>query len=273
MKDAEQIKVVVLINDIHAGSTWALLPPGFETNEWQPIGQNAVQKWFWDCWERAHAGLAESFKPGEYAVIFNGDLIEGNHHRTTEIISPDAANHVKAAIELLTPVAQRAAMTFVVRGTECHVGSAELAIAKAIGAEVNPEFNQPYWDRLDADICGKRLSVCHHMPATTRSYLEGSAMSIMLGNAVNEAVRAGDRPPDILALAHRHRHGEFCDGNRLVIVPGAWQGLTRHGTKVVPHARPCPSIVALDFRESKPGELPRIHRWRFNPAQTKAVCL
>lgn len=267
------IRAIAFISDLHLGSDCSILQPDFLTEKAQPIGQTPIAKWLFECWTLAHAWLAEILPPKEYALVINGDCIEGNHHRTTEIWSPDVRNHVKAAIELLQPHAARAGKVFMVKGTPCHVNGGELSIASQLRAEVNPEHGQPYWQNLRLDICGKRVSVRHHFPATSRSYLEASQYSIQLGNAVNEAVRAGDVAPDIIVGAHRHRTGHFIDGNRLVVVTGAWQGLTEFGFKVVPDGVACPSIYVLDWRGVPDGELPIVHFRRFNPPPAAAVSL
>lgn len=267
----DRIRAIAVISDPHFGSLWSLLQPGFLTEKGQPVGRTKLAEWFWECWEIGHSWLSSVVDPLEYAFVFNGDLIEGNHHRTDEIWSVSPRDHAKAAKEALGPVARRAAKRFVVTGTECHVGNAETSIASDLGAEVNPEFRQPYWHRLSLSICGLRVSVRHHFPATSRAYLEGSQHSIQMGNATVEAVRAGDRAPDVVIGAHRHRTGHFCDGNRLTVVTGAWQGLTRHGFKVVPDGRPCPSIYILDWRDRNDGDMPAVHFRRFNPPPEQEV--
>lgn len=267
------VRCIVILSDIHAGSTKAILPPNFKTLEGQPVGQSAIQQWLWAGWEAAHSWLSGIVPPKQYALVLNGDLTEGNHHGTKEIWSPEAGDHSKAATEILAPVARRAARTFVVRGTECHTASHEISVASRIGAEVNPEHDQPYWDRLTIDLCGKRVSVRHHFPATSRSYLEASQHSIQLGNAIVEAVRAGERPPNIIVGAHRHRPGHWSDGQCMSVVTGAWQVLTRHGFKVVPDGRPCPRIYVLDWREKRDGELPEVHYFSPTAPEPASVTL
>ena len=267
------IRATVHISDLHLGSEEAILQPGFVTEKNQPIGQSPISAWLFDCWAEGQRWIADLLEPKEYALVINGDCIEGNHHRTVEIWHPDARNHVKAAKELLHPLAQRAGKTYMVRGTECHVHGSENSIADYLGAEVNPEHGQRFWDHLRINCCGVEMSVRHHFPATSRSYLEASQHSIQLGNAVNEAVRAGWQVPRILVGAHRHRTGHFCDGNRLTVVTGAWQGLTRHGHKVVPDGVACPSIYVLDWRGVPDGELPIVHYRRFNPPPPATVTL
>jgi hypothetical protein len=267
------LRVLVVISDIHAGSTKAILPPNFKTLEGQPIGQSAGQEWLWAGWVEFKRWLSGIVNPKEYAVVLNGDLIEGNHHGTKEIWSPETGDHAKAAIEILAPVARRAAKTFVIRGTECHVGSSEISIARTIGAEVNPESQQPFWDRLTLDMCGVRLSVRHHFPATSRVHLEASQHSIQIGNAILEAVRAKEVPPRVIIGAHRHRPGHWDDGVNMSVVTGAWQTLTRFGFKVVPDGRPCPRVYVLDWREKEDGELPEVHSFTVTAPEAPSVSI
>lgn len=266
-----KLRALVLLSDLHLGSTCSLLPPDFHTEKNQPVGRTPIAEWFWECWELGHKWLSGVVDPKEYALVLNGDMIEGNHHHTDEIWSVNPRDHSKAAKEVLGPVAKRAAKTFMVLGTKCHVGGSEISIASELRAEINPEFNQPYWERLPLKIAGCPVSVRHHFPATTRSYLEATQHSIQLGNATNEAVRSGDEAPRVICGAHRHRTGHYCDGNRVTVVTGAWQALTSHGYKVVPDGRPCPSIYVLDWRERHDGETPAIHYRHFNPPPSAAV--
>ena len=265
------IRQLAIISDIHAGSTRALLPPDFVTLAGQPIGQSDFQKWLWSAWLAGHDWLNKLTGADPYALVLNGDLTEGNHHHTKEIVSPENADHSKAAVELLESVAARADKTYVVLGTECHTGIHELGIAKQIGAEINPESGQPFWDRLALKIAGVQISVRHHFPATSRSYLEASQHSIQMGNAIVEATRAGEVPPRILIGAHRHRTGHFSDGKSLSVVTRAWQGLTRHGFKVVPDGRPCPSIYLLDWRNRADEQLPEVHYITFDAPASPTI--
>jgi len=258
------IRLLAIISDIHAGSTRAILPPNFVTIEGQPVGQSEIQKWLWTAWTAGHGWLDRLTDGAEYALVLNGDLTEGNHHHTKEIVSPENGDHAKAAVEILAPVAAKATKTYVVLGTECHTGLHEVSIARSIGAEENPDTGQPYWDRLALNIAGIQITVRHHFPATSRAYLEASQHSIQMGNAQVEAMRAGEVPPRILIGAHRHRTGHFSDGKSLTVVTGAWQGLTRHGFKVVPDGRPCPSIYLLDWRNRPDGALPEVHYITFD---------
>ena len=269
-----KIEQLAVISDIHCGSIKAILPPNFETLEAQPIGQSSIQKWLWDGFQGSRAWLKEKAAGDPLAKIINGDVTEGNHHGTKEIWSPEVGDHSKAAFEVLAPwVSDTEGPSFMVRGTECHTASHEISVAKKLGCETNPEHGQPYWDRLTLDICGKRVSVRHHFPATSRVHLEASQYSIQLGNAILEAHRAGKRPPDIIIGAHRHRPGHWSDGSGMVVVTGAWQVLTRHGFKVVPDGEPAPRIYHLDWRKVGPGKLPEVSWFGIKAPEAGAVSL
>jgi hypothetical protein len=268
------IKQIAFISDIHAGSTKAILPPNFQTLEGQPIGQSSLQRWLWEGWTAGRQWLQAKAGPDPLAKVLNGDVTEGNHHGTKEIWSPEVGDHSKAAVETLEPlVDDTPGPVFMVRGTECHTASHEISVGRRLGCELNPEHGEPYWDRLTLDICGKRISVRHHFPATSRVHLEASQYSIQFGNAVLEANRMGERTPDIIVGAHRHRPGHWSDGHGMTIVTGAWQVLTRHGYKVVPDGRPNPRIYHLDFRNVEPGALPFISWFTVKAPEPPAVSL
>ena len=103
------------------------------------------------------------------------------------------------------------------------------------------------------EINGCLIDATHHMPTTTRAYLEAGAMSIVLGNARVNAIRAGHQPAQIYLRGHRHCGGVFSDGAGMLAVTGAFQMLTRFGYKVVPDSIPRPSIIVLDWRGKRPG--------------------
>lgn len=260
MSKPKGIRLAIVIGDTHAGSSVGLLPPDFSTLEGQPIGQNAVQKWLWECW----TDWTENWLPAlagndPFVLILNGDLIEGKHHGTTQVISDDTKDHASAAFQILAPIAKRAAKVYVTLGTECHTKTTEHSLGKELGATPEPGTKRYAWDRLDASIGGTRTIVTHHITPTSRPWLEASALSIHLGAERLEAVRNGEpHLPKVLCCQHRHRFGTYSDGSGLCVVGPAWQMGTRHTGKVVPNARCQPGVFALDMRGRKDGELPDV---------------
>lgn len=252
-------RIVVTLSDLHAGSTVGLLPPDFETLEGQTIGLSPIQEWLWACWQDVTARLKEYVGSDPWALVINGDTIEGNHHRTTQIISPDVTDHQNAAEKLLVPFAKDAAKVYVTLGTECHTGSSEQKLAKKLNAVPDPVTKKYARDRLDLTVCDVPCVWFHHISPTTREYLKGSGLSITLGNEQLAAAKKGRRVPRIIHAAHRHDYDSFQDATSMIAVTPAWQCLTRHGYKVVPQARTTVGLTVMDWRGKKNGDLPLLH--------------
>jgi hypothetical protein len=270
---ASRIKLLVVLSDIHAGSTKALLPPGFVTLEGQDVGQNVFQRFLWECWLKATRFIDETVGVDEWALILNGDLLEGVHHGTKEIISPEVADHRRAAMEILRPLAKRATKVFVVRGTECHVNNHEVGIGEELGAVKNPETGLHAFDRLTIDVNGVRCVFRHHIPTTVRRSLSATQLSVQLAEEQLEAVNNGEPIPRVVGCAHRHKPDYYEGDNGLCFVSPPWQVLTRHGHKVVSPARCKPGVQILDWRGRAAGELPRFHKRYYEAPQPQAIAL
>lgn len=266
-------RVLVVLSDIHAGSTVALLPPAFETAEGQTVGQNAIQQWLWACWTDAQEWIAEKLAGDTFGLVLNGDLVEGVHHGTKQVVSPDIGDHLKAAIEILQPLSERAEKTFVVRGTECHTGNVEIAVAKAINAELNPELNIPVFDRLTLDVAGVRCVFRHHIGTSVRRGLAATQFSIQLAEEQVEAANNDEVIPRVLCCAHRHKFGAYEDDRGLALVSPPWQMLSRFAHKVVSQARTKPGVFILDWRGIPDGQLPRVHKRLYDTPKPNALSL
>jgi hypothetical protein len=266
-------EVLVVLSDIHAGSTKAVLPPGFVTVEGNEVKQNALQAWQWDCWRRMEDHVAERVGTAKFGLVLNGDLIEGIHHGTKEIISPEIGDHAAAAIQLLAPIAEKAARVFVVRGTEAHVNNHEHMIAKKLGGALNPDLGIHAFDRLTLEVCGVRCVFRHHIGTTTRRGLAGTALSVQLAEEQVEAANNGEPIPRVLGCAHRHKGSVWRDDNGVSFVTPAWQALTRFAHKVVSQARCKPGVVILDWRNCNEGDLPQVFEKYYAAPQPKAIRL
>ena len=256
----EPIRLLFVLADLHCGSTAGLLPPGMTTAEdAQPMVQNKWQEWLWECWDRAMRWRDKISAGSKYGLVLNGDLTEGIHHRSTQVVSGDMADHVSIAKHVIAPIADAAEKVYIVKGTECHTHSAEVAIGEAIGAEMNQDTKKRAFDRLHLTACGVPCVFRHHIGTSMRMSLEATQLSVILVEEMAEAVKNGEIPPRIVASAHRHKFGFYQNGRSMCIVSAPWQGLTRHGNKVVSQARTQPGIYALDWRGITDGELPILH--------------
>lgn len=257
-------RILVVLSDIHAGSDVGLCPPEVVLAKGNIVshGHNAAQVWLWKQYEAAVEWAAGIVGADEFALLLNGDMTEGTHHRTTEIIAATIEEHSEIARLALEPFTRLAAQTYVTLGTECHTLECEHRLAHKIGA-VGGRARAKQLFR----IAGTLVDATHHMPVTGRSYLEAGAMSILKGNAIVNAQRAGHQIPRVFLRGHRHVPGFFADCDSLVGVTGAWQFLTRHGQKVVPDSIPRPSILLLDWRGMPDDSLPSVHQFCPRPPQ------
>ncbi len=255
-------RLLVVLSDLHCGSDVGLLPPKVTLTDGQEIGhgKNAWQAWLWQEWLKMQQWVCEISSGEPYDVLLNGDLLENFHHRSDEIISIKIVEHCTIAATALEPLLKGANKVHCTRGTESHTLRMEEYLMKSLGRGTAHDFIQ--WE-LNGVLCDAR----HHFPTTSRQHLEAGPLSIIAANNRSNAVRCGHRPARIFLRGHRHVPGIYSDGEVLVGVTGAWQGLTRFGRKVVPDSIPRPSCIILDARTTPYGEMPAIHHRVFNPPQ------
>jgi hypothetical protein len=278
-KNPGRIRLAVVISDIHAGSTVGLLPPGFVTKEGNEVRQNPLQAWLWDCWMRAHEFVYRTVGADPYIFILNGDAMEGMHHGTKQVISPEAADHLTCAFETVKDLAGPAERRFIVRGTECHVNNHEIALGAMLDADRDPASHATgdkqihAFDRLTLDIAGTRCVWAHHIGPTLRSYTEATQLAVAITEEQIAAARNGEPLPRFIGRAHRHRFGYFENHHAMCAVSAPWQGLTRHGHKVVTHEKPHPGIYILDWRDKPDDSVPQIHHETYAAPHAKAIVI
>lgn len=266
-KAATPIRLIVDLGDLHCGSTVGLCPPGFVRQDETGVVLNPVQEWLWACWLDAMAWLGGVLDGDPFALVVKGDVREGNHHGTTEIISPENGDHDEAAFQVLEPLAKKAARTYVLLGTECHVKNGEHTLASRLGARRPPgaKGTRAAWDKLFLSVNGVRSTYQHHISTSSRMYLRASRLSIHLGNEQLEAVNNREAMPQILSAAHCHIYDYYERPGSCCYTTPPWQLLTRHGNKVVTSSRTTPGLVVQDYRGKEPGELPEIHARTYRP--------
>lgn len=267
------LRLAVLVSDIHAGSTVAVMPPRLELAEGLTVEPNALQRWYWACWQRAIRWVNETADGDPFLVVVNGDAVEGDHHRTDQIIGRNLTDHVACAEAILRPLTSLASKVYLTKGTECHTGDSEAALGQILQAEKNPETGRRVFDRLTLDICGNRFVARHHVTTTSRPWLEANGLGAELASEQLQAARNGERIPSILHVAHRHIGGHVTTNEGVCIATPAWQGLTRFGHKAVGAARCKPGIYLLDWRGVPDGELPAVRRQIYAAPQPQVLAV
>lgn len=250
------VDALVVISDTHVGSTLGLCPTITELADGSHYLPNPIQDWIWERWLAFRLHVHGKLEGRRYGLVINGDCIEGNHHRTLELIHPDVGVHIATAIEVLSPVAKDAAFTYMVRGTECHVGTAENGIGKALGAVMSGKaYSAHHWS---IDVNGCLCSFKHHIGSTARTWTRATALGASLANERIEALNAGRPIPKVLGRAHRHVPGLYKEPGCCMVITPSWQALTSHGWKAVPDAIPWVGGVILDWKGLPAGSLPLV---------------
>lgn len=182
---------------------------------------------FWQEW------VPEFCKREPYAVVHNGDCIDGVHHNSTTQISQNIEDQLSLAYDIMRPVVQACdGRYYHIRGTEAHVGKSgvyEEQLAKRLGAVPNADgqyARYELWKRV-----GSALVHClHHIGTTGSAAYEASAVNAELTASYVEAARWGNEPPDYVVRSHRHRSIsvdiDSANGHAAAIVTPAWQGKT-----------------------------------------------
>jgi hypothetical protein len=236
--------VLAVVSDLHAGGTTALCPPSIALDDGGEYNASKAQRWLWQCWgqfwDRAQSVRDEH--AATFYQVFNGDLVDGNHHGTTQILSGNP-NAQAAVVDqcMRIPLALEPDRLFFVRGTEAHVGSsasAEERIASGLRKDKRPVVGDPEtktasWWHLRMELQGVRLDVAHHGRTGQREHTRASAASLHAHDILLSHVKAGDAYPHLCLRAHYHRFNDSFDAAPVrVVTSGAFQLGTSYVHKV-----------------------------------------
>lgn len=226
---------IAVVSDLHAGSSVALCPEVVPLDDGGEYRASRPQAWLWSCWldywQQVRA-VREEYGADLY-VIFNGDLVDGDHHNTSQLLSrnPNAqASVLNSAMRVALDA--KPDRLFIVRGTEAHTGQsacAEERIADGLRRDKrpiqgDPETGTASWWHLRMDVQGVRIDVTHHGRTGQREHTRGSAAVLHAHDILLSHVKAGDPPPHLCLRGHYHRFNDSHDAAPTrVITTGAWQ--------------------------------------------------
>lgn len=269
----KRIRHIVCVSDIHAGSTVAVCPQEFELDDGGLYRYSKYQRVLWQWWTEFWGKWIRHCVGREpYAVVINGDALEGVHHGSTSAISMNLADQERLAFEILEPVRQKCARFFLIRGTEAHVGKTgqheeQLAIKLDADGEGKTASRWDLW----AELGGRLIHFAHHIGTTSSSSYESSALMRELTAAFVEAGQWGERFPDLVIRSHRHRYSKVgvptYSGQAEVHVTPGWQLHTPFTYKA--HSMRIPQIGGICITASNDGLLIRRRIWA--PARASAV--
>lgn len=235
-------------SDIHAGSMVAVCPPVVQYDDGGEYHASKAQSWLYQnwltYWEEVERQRDE--EQAELYQVFNGDVTEGDHHKTTQILSGNSAVQSRVVSKLFeTPLALAPDKLFFVRGTEAHVGasgSSEEKIAENLRMGGKPIVGDPptgaasHW-HLEMVVQEQRIEFAHHGRNGQRPWTEKNIQNLLAFQIFSEHHLRGELHPHLAVRAHMHRVGDTHDNfpTRLVQMP-AWQLHTAYTRKAVPES-------------------------------------
>jgi len=258
-KPSNEIKRIVVISDTHFGSDVGLLPPGVFNHKGLEFHLSPLQQWLWDRWlDATQKWLPTILGDDPWALVINGDITEGSHHGTTELVSGDVDTHQDISEIALAPLAEAATKTFVVEGTDVHTRGFERGIGKALKAQRNPQTHSHCFPQLFLECGGILCSFKHHITTALRPWTESGSYAAALTKEQADAAKYNHRIPRVVVRSHRHITGAWRTTGGLLVCTPPWQAMTRYARKVTQgHVTPV-GLIVLDFADADPDGLPRV---------------
>jgi hypothetical protein len=239
---------LVVVSDTHCGCRLGLCPPeGIVLDDGGTYKPSKLQRKIYQYWEHFWKEWVPEATRGEpYAVVHNGDAIDGVHHGSTTQISHNIGDQIRIAEALLRPVVTQCGGNYYhIRGTEAHVGQSaehEERLARMLGAIPNKEGMHARYD-LWKQVGPKLVHLLHHIGATGSQAYEATAVHKELVEEYIEAARWSRKPPSVIVRSHRHRSiqtsfpiqtpGESHETSKATaVVTPCWQAKTPFAWKI-----------------------------------------
>lgn len=249
---------VVLLSDLHANSTVGLCPPVVNRDDGGTYRSSPAQRWMWrNLLAFGEAVQAHRSKVGgRLVLVLNGGLADDNYHGKFQLVDVNPKTQMATAVRALEPILsilQPEDRIYVTRGTEAHSGRSawmDDAIGADLGAVSPGEGVHSYW-HLRLNIEGVRFDVAHHPPLGPGRvpWTQQLYATRLAAVAYFDAVKAGEKPPDLYVRGHYHMPGDSYDAYpvRALALP-SWQLTTAFGYRIG-GGRPYPvggAIVTCD---------------------------
>ena len=227
------LNYAVIVSDTHCGCQLGLYPCDADIRldnggAYQPnLVQQVMWGWwreFWDEW------VPDVTKGNPYAVVVNGDLIDGVHHNSVGQLTHNLDVHRQIAVEVFRPIVKLCnGHFFVVRGTEAHGGQAgcnEESIAREL--EARPDSSGKFSRyQLPLRIGRSLVHIKHFIPGCSSQDYMNTAPTKIFNKAHTEASKWHREAPQAIVRSHRHVPTEARisteAGYGYAIVTAGWQ--------------------------------------------------
>lgn len=240
--------VIAVVSDTHAGGTTALCPPKVTLDDGGKYEASVAQLWLWECWVNYWKQVEATRKrlKATLVQVYNGDLVDGNHHSTTQILSGNPTAQAIVVNELMrVPLALKPDHLVGIRGTESHVGPSaafEERVFSGLRKDGWPVVrdentgNSSHW-HWTMEHQGVRLDFAHHGRVGTRGWTKGNAVLAQAADIILTHAMTNRPAPHLAVRSHMH---QFVDSGsiyptRLIQMP-AFQLATAFIHRIAPGA-------------------------------------
>lgn len=244
MKKRHRPVMMAVFSDVHAGSTTALCPDVVRYDDGGEYHASKAQRWLYGNYRDYWRQVAEKRDKldAELYVVANGDLVEGSHHKSTQVISDNPNSQALVWTECASEFLKlRPDHIAIIRGTGAHAGisaSSEERIADGLRRDKRPIISDPdtgtaSWWHWRPEIQGLRFDFAHHGKMGRLARTRGSALVLYAWDIADEHVSNGHPIPHLAFRAHNHKKGDTGNAAPVrVVATGAWQLATEHVHKV-----------------------------------------
>lgn len=268
--------VLAAISDVHAGSLVSVCPPQeFRGDDGTYYRAGPHQVWAYEHWQKYWDRVAEvkAQEGGDFGILSNGDMVEGDHHNTPQIFSRNLNIQSDIVEALFVPVFDRLQPDhiFVVRGTEAHVGknaAKEESISKGwykagYPVQLDPSNGTHSWWHFRGDLGETRVDFTHHGRTGYRPWTDQNAANLLAWQIFSEHSRDEHQPPKLAIRSHFHRCFDSYDAAPVrVIQTPCWQLNSAHAKKVVAESLPHIGGIIVVFED---GQITRVEKMVAKP--------
>lgn len=233
MYGSVSMRRILLLSDLHFGSKYAPWPEGIEEEDSRglitPIPPNTVNQAINAHWNKM---LKSIEKQPPDAVIFNGDLIEGNQYREggRGLMTLYLDTQIRACIKGIQSIQDLIPDVpfYFTAGTDYHQmpdkTSADQFIAK--------HFNGEFADEMVIEECGIRL-FCRHTISSSMSTWQYMATAPGRDHMLLYLNKSPEKYGSIDVAVFSHRHQFVCVhfSSGIALVTPCWQSKTPFAVK------------------------------------------
>lgn len=264
--------ILAVTGDQHAGSTVALCPPKVDLDDGGHYAASKAQLWLWEGWQEfwKRAAAARKQHGARFYHVYGGDMTDGAHHGTTQILSGNPVAQAAVVNALMKiPLALAPDGIIGIRGTSAHVGGdaapSEERIFDGLRRDkrpiiVDPDTGNSSWFHFRGELNGTLLDITHHGRTGQREHTRSSAAVLHAHDIFLSHTKNGERAPDLALRAHYHRFNDSYDAcPTRVITNGAWQLKTSYVHRVAADSMADIGGMIILLRDGKAPEVEKVH--------------